>query len=208
MRLIAIFACAALSASAAAAQSVLDGIEAKIEGRADELRRAEELLSNPDPNIRVAAMEAMIASGDPVFLRKAKEVGLFSDDPQLREAAIKATLDAGGAFRAEFAIPDDKEVTAIHDWLRTFRGSWSEDGSTGYFSFVVGDFSEEKSCWLWHDSPNCIFRLAGGEVATVDWAFNINGAAVMRLDDSGALTGAFLVNGRGKPVSIRIPLLD
>jgi hypothetical protein len=30
----------------------------------------------------------------------------------------------------------------------------------------------------------------------------------MRLDDDGALTGAFVVNGRGRPVTIRIPLIN
>lgn len=208
MRWIGLFLCAAVAASPVAAQSVLDDIESKITARADELRRAEELLSNADPNIRVAAMEAMIASGDPALIRKAKEVGLFSDDPQLREAAVKAALDAGGAFRAEFIIPEGKDVTAIQDWLRRFQGSWSDDGRTGYYAFAVGDYNEQQACWLWHKSTKCVFRMAGDEVATVDWSYNIHGSAVMRLDDSGALTGAFLVDGRGRPVTIRIPLIN
>ena len=208
MRTIVICLIASLWAPAAMAASVLDDIESKVNARADELQRAEALLANPDPNIRAAAMEAMVDSGDPALVRKAKEVGLFSDDPQLREAAIKATFDAGGAFRAEFIIPEGKDITAIYDWLRAYKGSWSEDERTGYFAFTVGDYDPAKSCWLWFNSKNCIFQLAGSEVTTGDWSFNINGSAVMRLDDTGALTGAFLVNGRGKPVTIRIPLID
>lgn len=204
MRCLALILAVALSATGAAAQSVLDEIEGKITARADELRRAEELLSNPDPNVRVAAMEAIIASGDPALVRKAKEVGFYSDDLQLRAAAIKATLDAGGAFRAEFTIPEGKDVTPIMNWLQSVGGSWSEDGSTGYLGFAVGDYTEEAMCWLWHDSRRCVFRMAGSEVATVDW----NASAVMRLDDGAALTGAFVASGRGKPVTIRIPLLD
>jgi hypothetical protein len=208
MRWIGLFLTAAIAASPVAAQSVLDDIESKITARADELRRAEELLSSPDPNLRVAAMEAIIASGDSALVRKAKEVGLFSDDPQLRAAAIKATLDAGGAFRAEFNIPDDKDVTAIQDWLRLFQGSWSDDGRTGYYAFTIGDYSEEEACWLWHGLTRCAFRMSGDEVATADWSYNAAGSAVMRLDDTGALTGAFVVNGRGRPVTIRIPLIN
>lgn len=190
------------------AQAVLDEIEAKIGSRAEELQRAESLLADPDPNRRIAAMEALLKSGDPAFIDKAKEVGLFSDDPRLRAAAIRAIFDAGGTFRAEFDIPvDDADLTAIHNWLRTFNGSWSEDGSTGYFGFTLGDFDEKQDCWKWLDSNDCALRMSGEEVLTADWSFNISGSSAMRLDETGALTGAFLVNGRGTPVTIRIPLM-
>ncbi|WP_306120788.1 MULTISPECIES: HEAT repeat domain-containing protein [unclassified Roseitalea] len=196
-------------AMSASASSVLDEIEAQIGERSDELVRAERLLADPDPNRRIAAMEALLRSGDPVFVNKAKEVGLYSDDPRLRAAAIRAVLDAGGPMRAEFEIPaDNSELTQIYDWLRMFKGSWTQDARTGYFSFVVGDFDAEQDCWKWHEGRNCVFRMSGEKVMTADWSFNIVGTSVMELDDTGTLTGAFLVNGRGTPVTIRIPLID
>jgi hypothetical protein len=200
---------AVVLAAPVAAQSVLDELEAQIGSRVDELSRAEALLADPDPNRRIVAMEALLKSGDPAFVGKAKEVGLYSDDPRLRAAAVRGILDAGGTFRAEFTMPGDtSEVTDIRTWLQRFNGSWSQDGSTGYFGFVVGPFDAERQCWTFLDNRNCAFRMSGEDVMTGDWNFNIRGAALMRLDDTGALTGGFQVNGTGTPVTIRIPLIN
>lgn len=199
-----------LSISTASAQSILDDIEAQITGRADELARAERLLADPDPNRRIAAMEALLGSGDPDFVRKAREVGLFSDDSRLRMAAIRAILDAGGTFRAEFLVPTDQtDVTNIYGWLQEFDGSWSQDSSIGYFAFTLGRYDPGNFCWLWHNSDYCALLMAGEEVATANWRDSpYTGSAVMRLDDAGALAGPFLVNGEGIPVMMRIPLID
>lgn len=207
MRTIAVLILATVCVTSVEAQSTLDKIEAEIGSRAEELRRAETLLADPDPNRRLAAMEALLKSGDQALADKAKEIGLFSDDPRLRAAAVRAILDAGGTFRAEFEIPtEDSDLTAIYDWLKRFGGSWSSDGSTGYFGFVVGEYDEEEKCWKWLDSKHCALRMSGEEVITANWDRGTSASAVMRLDGTGALTGAFLVNGRGKPVTIRIPL--
>lgn len=191
----------------ASAQSTMDEIEASIAARAQELNRAEKILTSPDPNQRKAAMEMLLKQDDPALVNKAKEVGLYSADPELRATAIRAILDAGGAFRAEFDIPSNTDnLTAVYDWLRTFKGSWSVDGRTGYFQFALGSYDAAEMCWKWLGSRNCALRMSGESVSTADWDFNISGSAVMKLDDTGALNGSFLVNGRGRPVTIRIPL--
>ncbi len=209
MRMVVAFVLSFLVSFTANAQSVLDELEAKITARADELLRAEKLLSHPDPNTRLAAMEQLIGSSDPAFVQKAKEVGLFSSDPRLREAAIRGVFDAGGGFSAEFILNRNKtDMTDIYTWLRNFKGSWSVEDNKGYFGFALGRFDNDQQCWLWLNSRKCVFRMAGEKVMTVDWSFNIIGSSVMQLDDKGNLTGAFLVNGRGIPVIIRIPLID
>ncbi len=210
MRVILAILAYSLAFSTASAQSVLDSIESAVEGRSAELARAEQLLADPDPRRRIAAMEAILASGDPALTRMAREVGLFSDDPRLRAAAIRATLNAGGAFRAEFQVPADQaDLTPIFDWLSRAGGSWSPDGLTGYFGFAVGAYNDAEACWLWLNSQYCVFRMAGEEVMTVRWHFaGRDGSAVMRLDDAGALTGSFVVEGRGTAVTIRVPLID
>ena len=192
------------------AQSVLDSIEETIAGRVNELERAERLLAHPDPNTRLAAMEALIGSQDQALIDKAKEVGLFSGDPRLRAAAVRSIFDAGGTFRAEFAIPTgDDNITQIYDWLRRANGSWSTDGSIGHFGFVLGDFDEAEDCWKWPNGRNCALHTSGEDVLTGNWNFNnMPAAAVMRLDESGALVGSFLVNGRGTAVTVRIPLYN
>jgi hypothetical protein len=211
MRIVAAMFALALVPGPIHSQSVLDEIEAAIGSRVDELGRAEALLADPDPARRIAAMEALLESGDPAFVTMAKEVGLFSDDPRLRSAAVRAILDAGGAFRAEFSIPPGDDVTDIYSWLKIFNGSWSEDLTRGYFGFVVGPYDEDAQCWTFAEArsrDSCAFRMSGEDVMTGNWSFNTSGSAIMRLNDAGALTGWFLVNGRGTPVEISIPLIN
>jgi hypothetical protein len=204
-----LLAAAALAAPAQTQTSIAD-IAKRINGRADEIAQAERLLRDPDRNKRVAAMEALLKSGDPAFIQVAKAAGLTSSDPIMRAEAVKAVLDAGGTFVAEFTIPaDDKDLTKIYDWLKVFKGSWSDDRRQGFFTFSVGAYNEEQKCWTFLGKNRaCVLLMSGESVATGDWNFNITGSAVMQPDETGTLTGSFLVNGQGTPVTIRIPLLN
>lgn len=193
----------ASSASHVAAQSTLDEIEASIGGRATELERVETLLSDPDPKRRIAAMEAVLKTGDPAFVRRAKEVGLFAADPQLRQIAVKAIFDAGGAFRIDTDAPS-KDSTKIHDLVIFHGGNVSADGG-GTIQFVLtGDFNVENRCWT-NRNGNCSIRQTGETVHLVDWSY---GSGSFQLDESGVLQGTMLYRGSGKPIGARIPLFE
>ncbi|RKT37918.1 HEAT repeat domain-containing protein [Thiocapsa rosea] len=199
-----------LTAMSAASKMSVDEITASIEGRADEISRAQDLLANPDRNKRIAAMEALLQSGDATLVQVAKESGLTSSDPYMRAAAVKAVLDAGGNFVAEFAIPiEDKDLTQIYEWLSRMKGSWSSDRRQGFYTFAIGSYEDELKCWPFLNNKRyCALLLNGERVMTGEWSFNINGHAVMTSDETGALVGDFLVNGSGTPARIRIPLLN
>lgn len=193
----------ASTASHAGAQSVLDEIEASIGGRATELERVEALLSNPDPKRRTAAMEAILKTGDPAFVRKAKEVGLFSADPQLRQIAVKAIFDAGGAFRLDIDAPS-KDSTDTNALLNRFGGSRSPDGSGSAQFVLTGDYNVENRCWT-DRRGNCSIRQTGDVIHLADWDYT---SASFRLDDSGVLQGTVLYDRRGTAVGARIPLFE
>ncbi|MCG8273869.1 HEAT repeat domain-containing protein [Aquamicrobium sp. NLF2-7] len=191
------------TAGAAAAQSVLDEIEASIDGRASELERVEKLLSDSDPKRRIAAMEAILKTGDPAFVRKAREVGLFSADPQLRQIAVKAIFDAGGPFRIDTA-PPTKDSTNIIEFVVNHSGSVDANGG-GTIQFVLtGDYSAEHRCWT-NRRGNCSLRQTGDVIHLTDWT---NGTGSFTLDDSGVLQGTLLYARHGKPVDARIPLYE
>lgn len=206
--MVALFVC--LFSKQSYAQSLLDDLESAVADRAGELARVDKLLMNPDPNNRIAAMEKLLGSGDPLYVQKAKEVGLFSADVRLRQAAIRSILNEGGSMRAEFDIPAGKsDLTAIYDWLSRLKGSWSEDGKTGYFSFGLGKYNSENDCWSWPGSSACSLRLSGEKVSIANWSGgSYSATATMSLDDTGALTGPFLVNGSGNAVTVSVPLID
>ncbi len=189
---------------AAGAQSVLDEIEASIGSRASDLERVETMLSHADPKRRVAAMEAILKTGDPAFVRKAKEIGLFSADPQLRQIAVKAIFDAGGAFRLD-TDPPSKDGTDVHRLVTRFGGSIAADGS-GSIQFVLpGDYNAEQQCWMNSRKNGCSLRQTGDVVHLSAWDYT---AGSFKLDDSGVLQGTLLYDGKGKPVGARIPLFE
>lgn len=196
--------------TSAQGQSLLDQIEAKVDQRSGELERVDALLADPSDARRIAAMEALLASGDPEFIQRARVVGLTSEDSRLRSAALKAIFDAGGIYHAEFDIPESTSgLTKIFDWLDNASGSWSEDRRTGFVPIAIGKYNEEDKCWEWLNlKGRCVFQLAGEVVHTGYWNRRLKAGATMKLDDKGTLTGGFLVDGAGKPVTIRIPLIE
>lgn len=185
------------------AQSPLDAIESAVGGRAGELDRVEQLLSNPDANRRVAAMELLLASGDPAFIRKAAEFGLFSADPQLRRLAVRGILGAGGAFRIETDAAVEGS-TDLRDLIAFFGGSLGSDGKASIDFVLKGEFDAARSCWL---SPQgkCTLVEAGSSIHLGEWQYTTGAFA---LDDQGRLAGTLLWRSNGKPIPARIPLID
>lgn len=196
--------------TAAPAQNSIQDIAKSVGGRAGDIAQAEELLRSPDRNQRIAAMEALLNSKDPAFIQVAKEAGLTSSDPTMRAAAARAILDAGGNFVAELLIPpEDKDQTQVFRWLEGAGRSWSSDRRVGFYNFAVGPYNETKQCWVFLGSDACALSMSGESVSTGYWRYgNLMGHSIMSLDETGALTGAFVVAGRGTPVTIRIPLLN
>jgi hypothetical protein len=188
----------------AGAQGVLDQLEADAATRAKDLQRVRDLLNNPDADMRVAVMEKILASGDQLIIQEARAVGLYSDDPRLRAAALKGIFDAGGNFSVEFEIPQGvKEQTDIFRWLQQRGGSWSDDRTRGYYSVRIAGYSDKFQCW--HAVSNrCLFQLAG-EVVALGNEF-LDGRGNLVLDETGALAGDFIAYTKGSPVRIRVPL--
>jgi hypothetical protein len=188
------------------AQISLDDIEASIGGRIGELERVEQLLSHPEPNRRIAAMELLLKSGDPAFVRKAREFGLFSDDHQLRQAAVRAIFDAGGAFRIETEAPRDGS-TSLGDVMRMYGGAVDNEGRGSIPFILSGDFDSKKVCWLRTTTRDdqCALRPTGESIHLADWNYT---TGEFKLDDEGNLSGFLLYRNTGHPIGARIPLVD
>lgn len=202
---------AALLVAPASAQSIsFDDFAESVNKDAGEVEKFRGLLNDADPNKRIIAMSRMLESGDEILVRLAKETGLFSPDPQMRAVAVTATLNAGGNFRAEFTRPADmKDATDIELWLNRLGGTWNESELKGVWGFSIGEYDEAQKCWKWLGTSNCALRQTGEKVFTDGWYTGATkGLATLALDTNGALTGDFMVNGKGRPVTIHIPLID
>lgn len=191
------------------AQSAKPSLDAILQGGAagaNDLRKIEESLSSPDPDTRIATLNAIVASGEPSYIAKAMEVSLLSDDPRLREVALRAMFEAGGDYRVEVDLSGpSKEMTAAAEWLRRNGGTISTDGAAGLMNVPLGAYYEPGHCWRHLTWNSCALSLAGEQVF-----FSSRGYAEgqLRLDETGTLVGSLLVSGKGTPVPISIPLVQ
>lgn len=193
-----------LAASANAQQS-LSEIKEKLGQRASELEEVDQMLANPDKNQRIAAMELLLASGNPVFVNRAKEAGLFSSDPEMRNAALKAIFDSGGPFRIVFDFSGKSdEDHGIKDWSGDVI--WNPDTKLGRLVFTVQPYNKEKQCWE-SSGRNCAIYLTGTTVSLRDWRY---ASGSLELDNSGRLVGTFRATGSSAnvPVTAYIPLME
>jgi hypothetical protein len=204
----AAFACLMLAASDGSAQVSLDEIEEAVGGRLGDYERVEQLLGHPDRNRAMAAMELLLASGDPTYVRMAREFGLYSSDPNVRQLALRAVLDAGGAFRLVIDPPSENS-TDTRRAASAFGGSVSDEGRVSIpFQVKSGGFNQTESCWS-DMRGSCTLRATGSTVHLTSWRqSNVTLTGEFSLDDSGTLVGHILANSQGNPVRAAIPMLD
>lgn len=199
---------AVASVNHAVADSELDRIEAELGGRAGELERVRLLLADPDPDRRVAAMELLLQSDDDIYRQRAREFGLFSDDPTLRRTAVHAIFDAGGAFRIEMD-PVSEDSTNTGEFLQRYRGSRDSAGNGSVAFVLTPGFHAENVCWTDRDDV-CRLQPIGDTIHLTSW--RLSGGRVVtgdfELDNAGTLQGHVLIGGSGAPVAARIPLVD
>lgn len=134
----------ALSApSGGRAEGIQDILKQADQWNAD-LKQIDAALTDPDPDKRIAALNAIATSGVPAYIDKAMSVALLSDDPRLRQAALRARITDGASFRVDVDLSEQgKEITDAAGWLRGNQGSISADGKTGYIAVPIGSFNEQ-----------------------------------------------------------------
>ena len=140
-------------ATSAQAQEARNANATSMQQRHDELAKLKEKLADPDPLVRVASMEAMVASGDATEMNVAIRAALASNDPSLRNLAMRSwvaglkrltvdiVLPGDLQKRAEQAELDPKQASALfttNKWL----GAWAAFGFQASFAFVDIDVSK------------------------------------------------------------------
>lgn len=186
------------------AQSSLDDIEKKLGEKTSELDRVDALLASENRNKRIAAMELLIQSGNPVFVSRAKEVGLFSSDPEMRSKALQAVFEAGGPFRLVIELNGDLEENRMGRWLSQ-RGSWDDDAKYGSYTFNVDPFDKKVNCWRFKGYNSCAIYLTGDTVSLQDWS---SASGSLTLGREGKLEGTFQYKPNGKSIPASIDLMD
>ncbi len=179
-----------LSALPVQAQFSLDEIEANVGSLSDEMTRVDALLSDPDPNKRLAAMDMLIKSGNLDYAARAKEVGLFSSDKQMQRRALNAIFDNGGPFRVDAllnVVADDK--TWARSFIKTYDGSFRDNDSIGSVIIYLGEFDKTAGCWPARGQSYCSITPTGDQyVIRIGGMLQLDG--ILSLGADGVLSGS------------------
>ncbi|MCZ0814213.1 HEAT repeat domain-containing protein [Roseovarius sp. EGI FJ00037] len=181
----------------------IDELKAQIDQKVSSQDEFRELLNDPDPARSIAAMELMMASGDPTLERMAREFGVFSSDPVVRRLAIEAWLKSNPVLNITY----DGSVTEsayFKNFFQNTNGSVNED-KQGFTSFPVNGYDEAQDCYLFVGNKNdCAMRITdvGPSIAISKfWA-------PLQLGDDGYLRGQVNIYRVDEPIPIAIPVTD
>lgn len=193
----------------ASAQQSLAEIQAAVAATSSELDQVDAMLADVDPNRRLAALQLLIASGNPVYMKRAKEVGLLSSDPEMQRVALAATFDQGGPFRLELDLSNAGEAEGVlRDRIADYNGNVDETRKLGQVTFSTGPYDPAMKCWPFPGDDNCAIIPSGAAYSLNGWRY---GAGSLQLQPDGTLLGSFSVNRSGSSrlsAPARVPLAE
>ncbi len=153
-RLALLSAVAALFTSAATGQT-FEEVMSAAQGSVGDIEKYQQALQNPDQRLQYALVQQMLKLKDPALQRIAKEHALFSTNPVMREAAIKAILDSGATLRIQLAGTGET-YEKIGDWVLKSGGTFIN--KRGELLVKASDVVND-ACW--GNEKHCVFRQVG-----------------------------------------------
>jgi len=193
-----------ISATFAHSQSLTpEEIAAMVEEKLNAPNPYAELLNNADQERGLAAMEIMLASGDPILVDMALEFGLLSVNPLVRQNAVEAFLRGKPGLTVQL---DGTALESTRSFENYFRGDTSTlaPGPIGFWRLSVGEFDGKRGCFLHAESETCFVTVRSDGVVTNGKSWG----GLLRLDESGNLTGNAQLSGISDNVPVVIRLLD
>lgn len=178
-----------LVAPASAQQTRFDEFQKSVNKRSAEIWRFQKVLQDPDGRKQLAAVEWMLSSKDAALIRLAKEHGLFSSNPVLRQTTVRYILNSGPTLRLQ-----GKGVGRENAALRhiSFMGGTHNNGA-GFFTFKINRYNPDTARWAIggdNDASHNYLRLAGTSLTYVISYSNRNTAqATLELGPDGVMRG-------------------
>ena len=123
--LIAVLLYFSVAATTAVAQPSADELIAQAQERAAKITEYREVLNHPDQNVRLAALDIMLKSEDPVMREIAYNQAFISADETMRAVALRNRLKHLSEFTFTLSLteePTELEKTAIVEQLQGIYG--------------------------------------------------------------------------------------
>lgn len=157
------------------------------ESQVGDIGKYQQALQNPDQRMQYALVQQMLKVSDPALQRIAKEHALFSTNPVMREAAIKAILDSGATLRIQLA-GDKASAAKIADFAAANGGTYLEKQGQILFT-VPAPINDE----CWGNEKHCVFRQVGNSVQFNPYYpgnYTKHITSVLNLSPDGVLRGS------------------
>lgn len=194
--------CLALIPGALLAQKIdIEAIKSAAKTDASEFSELRALMRDDDPNVRLAAFDALVAHGDPSLYEIAVSMGISDIDEVVRARALWEILSRTRTLA--ILVDPGSEVTSQEDQkalAETYQGRMSLQVATA--------IKQENCINLYYEREDCAagynLTINGTRVSLVYSSQNIDGT--LKLDSDGALRGT-LRNTRLKiDFPVEIPL--
>ncbi len=174
-------------ASTAQAQKIdVEAIKSQAASDADEFAELRALMRDQDPNLRLAAFDAMVAHGDPSLYEIAVSMGIADVDEVIRSRALWETLVR---MKNVSILVDPEGSITNSDAQKTLSNAYQ-----GRMNFQVGNALKPLNCVnLYYEKDECVggYNLGvNGTLVSFVYA-NQNLDGTLRLDADGVLRGTF-----------------
>ena len=169
----------ALLANGATAQTFEEVLGAA-QSAVGDIGKYQQALQNPDARMQYALVQQMLKHQDPAIQRIAKEHALFSTNPVMREAAIKAILDSGATLRIQLAGAGES-YKHIGEWVIRTGGTFVDKRGQ-----VLVKANEAKSDACWGTRNSCVFQQVGTSLQYTPGSYI---TSVLNLGNDGVLRG-------------------
>jgi hypothetical protein len=154
------------------------------EARRAELAQVQELLADPDPNLRLANMEAIVNSHDTTKLQLALRIVFHSDDPNMRALGVRAYIASLNDITFDVQFP-----AAVQHQYEEAQGDEDRMNALIKQHPYVGGFISSglrlRLIFSKYDMTKNTGVLADAKVVSVPGAFTVSGDRV-----TGSFTSA------------------
>jgi hypothetical protein len=195
-------------AVSAVAQSLTpEQLQAMIDERLNQQNPYEAILTDPDPERSLAAMEIMIDSGDPELVSMALEFGLLSPNPAVRRIAVERYFDTQPVLAAKFDGSQASSERSFRTVVEAFNGTLDQN-NIGYAQIGVGPRSDDGLCFLEPGRDTCRITINSTGVFLTAYTGNSSPwlTARLTLNDSGQFVA--LANNFDNTLPVTIQILD
>ncbi|WP_018632747.1 hypothetical protein [Neomegalonema perideroedes] len=195
-----------LAGPAPAQRPSLEEMRARMDQEVSEIGVYRELLADPDPTRSLAAMKAMLESGDLELQAIALEYGLFSPSPIVRRRALESFLASKPVLDVVMETPAEmhpsSSVTGAYlDAFKMRAGSIDPQKGGAYVGLRIGDHDPEKGCLVEAGGSECVARVTSGGLSIRPWTE----WWLLTLNEEGEAVGMGQIPGAGS-FPVRVPL--